>query len=78
MAQWVKDLVWSPLWHGPLLWRRVSRWSGNVHMLQVWPKNKNSQCFRLCRSPMATDVLCQVFLLVLFFNHFFFLLFWLP
>ena len=32
VAQWVKDLGLSLLWHGPLLWRWFSHWPGNFCM----------------------------------------------
>ena len=37
MAQWVRDLVLSLLWH------RFDCRPGKFHVLQAWPKNKNKE-----------------------------------
>ena len=36
MAQWVKDLASSLLWHG------LYPWPQNFHSLWAWPKTKNT------------------------------------
>ena len=43
MAQCVKDLVLSLLWHGLLLWHRFSPWPRNFCMLQSQPKKKKKK-----------------------------------
>ena len=40
LAQWVKDLVLSQLWHRLQLRLGFDPWIGNLHMLQVRPKKK--------------------------------------
>ena len=37
------DLKWPQLWHGSQLQLRFSPWSGNSHMLQVWPFKKENE-----------------------------------
>ena len=34
----VKDLAWSLLWLGSLLWCAFDPWLRNFHMPQAWPK----------------------------------------
>ena len=43
VAQWVKDLAWSLLWLGSLLWCRFKPWLGNFHMLWAQPKKKKKK-----------------------------------
>ena len=45
-VQWVKDLALPQLWCRLKLQLRVCPWPGNLHMLQVWMKKKNSFVFK--------------------------------
>ena len=42
VAQQVKDLAWSLLWLGLLLWLGFDPWPGNFHMAQAQPTEKNN------------------------------------
>ena len=39
MAQRIKELALLQLWHKSKLQLGFDPWSGNFHMLQIWPKN---------------------------------------
>ena len=42
MAQWVKNMVLSPLWLWLQLWLGFNSWPGSFHM-QVWPGKKKKK-----------------------------------
>ena len=54
VAQWVKDLAWSLLWLGSLLWCRFKPWLGNFHMLWAQPKKKKKKKNSVCGGRAGT------------------------